>query len=385
MLMRYSLAWLQLTHEKIRFIIALAGITFADVLMFMQLGFRDALFDSAVRLHKSLEGDIFLLSSETDSIVEHRNFSLRHLYGLVAIKEVKAVTPIYTNVAGWKNPVKRNTRGILILGINPAHNPITFPGVGENLKAIKQQDVVLFDRLSRSEFGPITQQFQQGQTVKTEVANRRIKVGGLFAMGTSFGADGNLITSDVNFFRLFPERKKGEINIGVVQLEPGSHQDLVLQKIRKNFLGDDVIAFSKQELIDHEKNYWNTRTTIGFVFAFGTVIGFIVGTVIVYQILYTDVTDHLPEYATLKAMGYTDSYLLIVVFQEAIILACVGYLPGLSLSLFLYFNTAKATGLPIAMTLARGIQILILTVMMCCISGGIAVGKLRAADPADIF
>jgi putative ABC transport system permease protein len=383
--MKIPLAWRQLSYEKMRLLVAIAGITFADILMFMQLGFRDALFDSSVRLHKSLNGDIFLLNSKSETFTDPTHFSQRRLYELVGLPEVKNVAPIYLGFAIWKNPIKRNNRRILILGINPVRNLIDFPGVTENLDTIKQQDVAIFDQRSRAEFGPVKEEFMQGNTVRTEVANRRISIGGLFSMGTSFGADGNLITSDVNFFRLFPNQEKGLVNIGIVQLQPGVNIDNALEKIKNKLSSKDVIVLTKEQFINREKHYWKTRTTIGFVFAFGTVMGFIVGIVIVYQILYTDVNDHLPEYATLKAMGYTDLYLLAIVFQQALILAFIGYLPGFSVATFLYLNVSKATGLPLAMTVARAIQILIMTVIMCCISGAVAVGKLRAADPADIF
>ncbi len=383
--MKIPLSWLQLTHEKIRFIVALAGIGFADILMFMQLGFRDALFDSSVRLHKSFNGDIFLLSSQSDSIAFPKSFSHRRLYEALGVKGVKSISPVYIDSALWKNPVQRNNSDIFVFGFNPNHNILDLPSIQQNLNQIKQQDVVLFDQLSRVDFGPISEQFKQGKTVTTEVSGRRIKVGGLFSLGTSFTADGNIITSDVNFFRIFPNRQKGLIEIGIIKLEPGVDIDLIAKQLREKIAGEDVNFFSKEEFIKHEKKYWQGRTAIGFVFSLGTVMGFIVGTVIVYQILYTDVANHLPEYATLKAMGYTDMYFLIVVFQEAIILGCIGYIPGFSFALLLYLNAANATGLPIAMTISKAIMVLILTVVMCFISGGIAVGKLRAADPADIF
>ena len=383
--MKIPLSWLQLTHEKIRFVVALAGISFADILMFMQLGFQEALFNSAVRLHKSLHGDIFIISSQTDSIAFPTSFSNRRLYEVLGVNGVKSVSPVYMDFASWKNPVQRNNRRIFVIGINPKDKIFDLPNVGENQDKLKQQDVILFDRLSRVDFGPIAQEFERGKTIVTEVSGRRIKVGELFSLGTSFGADGNILTSDVNFFRLFPSREKGLIEIGVIQLEPKVNIDLVFKKIRKKLSGGDVNVFDKEGLIKHEINYWYARTAIGFVFTLGTIMGFIVGTVIVYQILYTDVADHLPEYATLKALGYTDFYLLTVVFQEAIILACIGYIPGASLAMVLYFNAARATGLPIAMTVSKAITVLILTAVMCCIAGGISVGKLRSADPADIF
>lgn len=383
--MKIPLSWRQLTHERIRFLVALAGITFADVLMFMQLGFRDALLNSSIRFHKSLQGDIFVIHSKSDTFVALKSFSQRRLYEVVGIEGVQQVTPTYVGFGFWKNPVKRNTRNVLIVGINPDHLIIDLPGLAQNFDKIKQQDTVLFDEKSRDEFGPIAEWFKEGKTVKTEISNREVTVKGLFELGTSFGADGNVITSDVNFWRIFSGRDRGLVDLGVIQLEPSANVDAVLETVRAKLDQGDVKVFSKSEFLEYEKHYWQTRTAIGFVFTLGTIMGFIVGIVIVYQILYTDVADHLPEYATLKAMGYTDRYLLWVVFQEAIILGVIGFLPGLGFSLVMYFNAARSTGLPIIMTVTRALTVLILTIVMCCLSGGVAVGKLRAADPADIF
>ncbi|HEY9609271.1 ABC transporter permease DevC, partial [Allocoleopsis sp.] len=207
---------------------------------------------------------------------------------------------------------------------------------------------------------------------------------GLFTLGVSFGADGNIVTSDINFLRLFPKRNRGVIDIGIIKLKEGADLESVISNLERE-LPKDIKILSKQEFIDFEKNYWETGTAIGFIFALGTGMGFLVGIVIVYQILYTDVTDHLPEYATLKAMGYKNSYLLIVVFQEALILSIFGYFPGVAVGMGLYALTKSATNLPMVMTLARAITVLILTLVMCTISGAIAVRKLQAADPADIF
>jgi len=404
-----------------RLFVALAGIGFADILMFMQLGFRDALFDSVVTLHKNLEGDVFLISPQSTAVIAMKSFPRRRLYQARGFEGVKSTTPVYMGFALWRNPERLRTRpnyskilagrenncilpnsqtspdsqqsptsdgcgtrSIMVLGFNPSDSILDLPGVTSNLNQIKIPDVVLFDDASRPEFGPIAQEFNQGKDVTTEAEGRRLKVVGLFTLGASFGADGNIVTSDLNFLRLFPRRDAGMIDIGIIKLKAGADLKVVLKNLKQG-LPDDVRVLSKEEFIAFEKNYWQTSTAIGFIFALGTGMGFIVGIVIVYQILYTDVTDHLPEYATLKAMGYKNSYLLIVVFQEAIILAILGYLPGLSLALALYNLTKGATNLPIVMSLARAVMVLILTIIMCCISGAIAVRKLQAADPADIF
>jgi len=153
----------------------------------------------------------------------------------------------------------------------------------------------------------------------------------------------------------------------------------------KKMMGSDLLVFSKDEFVEFERRYWAESTAIGFIFSLGTIMGFVVGIIIVYQILYTDVSDHLAEYATLKAMGYTDFYLLRVVFEEAITLAVLGYVPAFSLAVILYELTRNATLLPINMTPERAVFIFVLIVVMCFISGGIAVRRLRSADPADIF
>ncbi|MEQ9232593.1 ABC transporter permease DevC [Coleofasciculus sp. E2-BRE-01] len=382
--MKIPLAWLQLSREKIRLLVAIAGIGFADILMFMQLGFRDALFESNVTLHNKLKGDIFLISPQSTATIAMKSFPQRRLYQALGFEGVQSISPLYMDFGLWKNPQTRATRAIMVLGFNPANPVLELPDVNQNLNKIKIENGVLFDDTSRPEYGSIAQLFRQNEEVTTEVEERRIRVVGLFSLGASFAADGNIVTSDLNFLRIFPRRDKGLIDIGIVQLQPGANLKNVLTDMRQEF-PDDVTILSKQEFIDFEKNYWQTSTAIGFVFTLGTVMGFVVGTVIVYQILYTDVSDHLPEYATLKAMGYTHRYLLMVVFQEALILAILGYIPGMVIASGLYGLTKAATRLPMTITLTKTITILILTIIMCCVSGAIAVRKLKAADPADIF
>ncbi|ABD00026.1 putative ABC transport system permease protein [Thermostichus sp. MS-CIW-21] len=382
---RIPLAWLQLTREKIRLLVALAGIAFACILMFMQLGFQDSLLESAIRFHVALKGEIFLVSPQSNALIAMNTFSQRRLYQALGFEGVRAISPVYVGFALWKNPQTRRTRSIFVVGVDPSADLLELPELTpDKLEEIKKADVVLFDRRSRSEFGPIPEWFEAGREVFTEVGNRRVQVGGLFKMGATFGADGTILTSDLNFLRIFPQRERGLVDIGVVQLQPGVDPQPLVQQMRA-LLPEDVRVLSRAEFIDMEQSYWEEGTAIGFIFGLGVAMGFIVGIVIVYQILYTDVSDHLAEYATLKAMGYTDTYLLGVVFQEAILLAGLGYIPAFALAVLLYDLTANATLLPIAMTFNRAVLVLLLAVSMCFISGAIAVRRLRAADPADIF
>ena len=381
---RIPLAWRQLARQRVRLLVALAGISFAGLLMFMQMGFRDGLFDSIVTLHEAIAADVVLISPQSTALTSMRPFPQRRLYQSLSLPGVQSVSPLYIGLVNWKNPENRQPRSILTLGISPNEAAFDLPGLTENLNAIRIPDVVLFDRTSRSEFGPVAKQFEAGQSVVTEVGTRRIRVGGLFTMGATFGADGNIITSDLNFLQIFQQRRRDEIDVGLIRAEPGTDIPQLVQELQRS-LPPDVRVMSKQQFVEFERNYWATSTAIGFIFTFGTVIGFIVGGVIVYQILYSDVSDHLAEYATLKAMGYSDRYLLWVVFQEALILAALGYIPGVILSTGLYAITRNATMIPIGMTFDRASIVFILTLVMCLGSGLIAVRRLEAADPADIF
>jgi putative ABC transport system permease protein len=384
MLRKIPLAWLQLTRERTRLLVALAGIAFADILIFMQLGFQDSLYSSNVRFHVSLQGDIVLISNQSNSLISMKSFSQQRLVQALDLKEVESVNPIYLDFTSWKNPITGRPRTIFVIGANPEKNIFDIPGVPENRDKLSLPDVVLYDRASRVEFGPIAKNFDAGKLVNAEVRLRKIKVVGLFTLGASFGADGNIITSDINFLRIFNSRQRGLIELGLIKLKPGSNSTVVAQQLKK-YLTTDINVFTKQEYIDFERNFWASNTAIGFIFTLGAIMGFIVGIVIVYQILYTEVADHLSEYATLKAIGYTHNYLLIVILQESFLLAVLGYVPGFIVSLFLYQKAREATLLPVFMSTDRAVLVVILTILMCFVSGVIAVRKLQAADPADIF
>lgn len=380
-----TVAWLQLTHKKTRLVIALAGIAFAVILMFMQLGFSDGLYDSNVRVHTKLKGDIFLISPKTVALNTLKTFSQRRLYQAQSFEGVESVSSVYIDFGFWANPQNHTSRNIFIMGFNPEEDVLDLPDVQQNLEKIKIPDVVLFDRDSRPEFGPVAVEFDQGKTITTEVNNRRITIGALFKLGTSFAANGTLITSDLNFLRIFNnKRNKGLIDIGLIRLKPGVNTENLVENLRKE-LPQDVKVLSKQEFIQLEKGYWRSSTAIGFIFTVGTTMGFMVGAVIVYQILYSDVSEHLAEYATLRAMGFKSSFLFSLVFQEAIILSVLGYIPGFILCLGFYDMTRNATLLPIVMTFNRASIVIILTFLMCGISGAIAMRKVQSADPADIF
>jgi putative ABC transport system permease protein len=378
------LSWLQLRKERARLIVAIAGISFADVLMFLQMGFRGALFSSAVEFHNSLNGEIVMVSGRSRSLISLDRFTERRLYQAAGVTGVDSVSPIYLNALQWRNPENKEIWDIYAIGINPEHRVMNVPGVEANRQKLRAPDTVLFNLGSRKEFGVIAQRFEAGKSITTEINERQVQVEGLFKLSPTFGINAYLVMSDVNFLRMANFRQGGLIDVGVIKLKPDADVQAVLAELRSR-LPNDVKVMTREDYARAEVAFWNASTPVGYTFDLGVVIAFIVGAVIVYQILYSDVSDHLPEYATLKAMGFRDRYLLIVVFQESLILAALGFIPGTLISLGIYRITNMATMLPMAMDLGRIVFVFILTAIMSAFSAAIAVRKLQTADPADIF
>ncbi|MEA5565001.1 ABC transporter permease DevC [Anabaena sp. UHCC 0399] len=390
MILNIPLAWLQLAKQKVRFLVALAGIAFVVVLMFMQIGFQDALYESATQVHNNLQADLVLISAQYKSLTSNQSFPRWRLYQALSVDNVESVSPLYLQFAKLKNPIDGLKFPIYVLGFDPVKSIFQLPEIQDNLRLLQLPNVVFFDKASRPEFGPISQEFSQGNNVRVEIFNYnkligyKVKIGGLFSLGPSFGVDGNLIVSSSTFLRIFQDRSAQNIDIGLINLQPGTNLQEILRKLSDR-LPKDVKVITRKEFVALEKSYWTLRTPIGFVFNLMVGMSFIVGIIVVYQILYSNISNHLPEYATLKAMGFKNKYLLNVVFQQAIILATLGYIPGILISIILYDLAKDATKLPVIMSLNKAIVIFSFAVVMCLISGFLSTNKLRNVDPADIF
>tara|TARA_Y100001968_G_scaffold297513_1_gene306631 strand:+ start:26001 stop:27173 length:1173 start_codon:yes stop_codon:yes gene_type:complete len=381
---KIPLSWLLLTRQPLRLFVAIAGICFAGILMFMQLGFRDGLFDTSVTVHKLFDADLVLISPRSKSSISMSGFPRRRLIQAMAHKDVIGTTAVNWSFILWRNPKTLSTRSILALGFDPTDPLLKSNDFIYKAKSLKNPGRVLFDELSREEFGPISEWFKEGRLVETEVAGKRVRVTGLVSLGPSFGADGNLITSRETFLKLLPSNPTGSIEIGLIRIKTGSNSNQVSEALKLS-LPNDVKVLTRDQFIEMEKNYWRTSTSIGFIFTLGAAMGFVVGCVVVYQILYSDVSDHLAEYATLMAMGYKLKTLLGVVAREGILLAIFGYIPAYFSGQGLYLLVRSSTKLPVVMDLERASLVFVLILIMCMGSACIAMRRLSDADPAEIF
>jgi putative ABC transport system permease protein len=378
-----SMAWRQIAREKRRLAAAVAGISFAVILMLVQLGFEQALFKSIGLLYGRFNADLVLISPKYQNAGNAAYFTGTRLAQALATGDVEWTCPVFFADANWKNPEDHILRAIFVIAFEPRPGVIDLPEVNARMAELRLPKTVLFDALSRPEFGPIEQLLHKG-AVKAEISGMTALVGGVFHLGTSFAVDGNVIVSDLNLARIDPSRDMNLPSLGLIQVKAG-RDPLVVQRRLQGSLPNDVLVLTRDELMEREKEYWASNTPIGFVFRLGLLMGLIVGSVVVYQILYNDVSEHLAEYATLKAMGYTDRFLFGVVIKESLILSVLGFLPGVALSQVVYWIAYQATLLPLRMDPARVTAVYVLTAGMCIFSGALAMRRLRLADPAEIF
>ncbi len=383
-LLAVRLAWRQLWSEKARLASAIAGVMFACVLVFMQLGFRAALFDSATALIGAMRGDLFLMHPLTTASFRPEPMPRVRAYQALALPEVERAVPIYLAQATWRNPEDGTRRAIQLIGVDTDAGVLDFPGLAPILDRLKRADTIAFDARSRPEFGAVARLLEERGPFEVQVGNRDMEVVGLVEIGPSFGADGNIVLSDVNFRRVVKERQVTSIDLVAIRLRPGADVLATQQRLR-DLLPPDVMVLTQAQLNAHERAYWEEATPIGFIFTFGSLMGLVVGMVIVYQILFSDIAGHLKEYATLKAMGYSNFYLSQVVLGAALILAVTGFVPGLLVSALLYDLVGGATFLPLAMDVPRATTVFAMIFTMCAVAGLLAMRKLRDANPADMF
>ena len=373
------LAWRNLVANKQRLLRSAAGIGFAVLLMLMQLGFEQAFFDSALIVIRGLDGDLLIQSVHKYQFATRDPFPGTDLDIARKVPGVASARPLYADWFDffWKNPTDGKVFLVRAFGFDPDEPVFLFADVNANREKLKEPGTVLVDRQARRFLG------MNGGASEAEINGMKIKIVGGFALGPDFVSDGTVMMSDRTFASLLRGAAAG-VDVGVIKVRSGEDPTVVQQALRKA-LPDTMAVFTKPELIEFERKFQAAVSSAGPIFAMGTIVGFVVGMLISYQITYTDVADQLPQYATLKAIGYRTGYLLRVVLEQAAFNALAGWITAVLLSILLYRVIGKVALLTLHMTAKIVFVSLGLTLGMCLISAAIAVRRVATADPAEVF
>ena len=401
------LAWANLVHKRARTFIAAAGVAFAVILVFMELGLLGGVGRTATMLYDKLQFDLLITSSEYLDLSRAPEFPRARL-AQARVDGVEDVIPLSFGVAAWRAPRQESLFGapteaggqlsINIVAAPPDQLDKAFVvGKGGAFaseedavaagKRLKQLDTFLLDRRSKPDFGNLATLQSlppDGRGAEAvRVNGQRASVVGGFDLGTGFSWNGMLLTSEESYAK-YAMRPRDAVHFGLVQVKPGADPVAVQAQLRRT-LPPDVKVYTRAEINADERNYWLRLTSIGQFLIVVVVLAIVVGVIFVYQMMAADIRNMLPEYATVKALGYKPPYLTGVVLWQAVLLAVFGYVPGFVAALGLYYVASNYGGIPTAMTPEVAGSVLTLTCAMCLASGLLAVRKVHSADPADLF
>ena len=380
---RMPIGWLQLTHSKTRFAAALAGVAFANVLVFVQLGIMNSMATATLKPYGFFQADIMISASDSNAISEGGNVARQWLFQALADPEVARGTGLFLANVNWARQTK--TLGLTTYGIDPTVPEFLSPAMARKTATLQLPNAGILDMFSRGLPREEAAAIRPQSPISFEVTGKTLTLYDTFQGGGGFGGDGFMMVSDQTFLTLFPARLSTAPDHILLQVVPGADAKKVAERLRGLITDKTLRVRTYAQAAADDLAYQQTKRPTGIIFGFGVIIGILVGIVIVYQVLSTDVVDHLSEYATFKAMGYGQGFFLGIVFEEALILAVLGFVPGVLVATSLLIGMKAATTLPLAMTFEMAVMVFIGTLAACSISGAIATRRLAAADPADLF
>ena len=376
------LAWRNLLANKPRLLRSSGGIGFAVLLMLTQLGFERAFFNASLEVIRLLDGEIFLQRASKYRFATKDPFSARDLESARAVAGVASAWPLYADWhhVFWRNPANGKDYLVRVFAFDPDQPVLSLPALSANLADLNGLDTAIVDRRSRRFLG------MDPPPTAAELNGTKIKIIGSFALGPDFENDGTVVIGNRTFAKLMPGPRGGspDVELGVVKLIPGSDPTAVQRAIAAA-APKDLAVLTKAQLLELERRFQAEVSSAGPIFVMGTLVGFIVGMLISYQIIYTDLAEQQPQYATMKAMGYRTSYLIRVVLEQALLSALTGWIPASLIAILLFRILGEIALLPLHMTVELAVVSFLLTLGMCLISAVLAVRRVISADPAGVF
>jgi putative ABC transport system permease protein len=379
----------QALRKARRSVAAFVGITGGILLVLVQLGFQSALYESSVRLHHILKGDLIMAPVEFRSLVNAPWFRYDHLLAALANPAVASVAPLYIGQVPMRNVDNRYRDVIMGIGIDLNNPAVDLTAVGADIRDLAIPGNVLFDARSQPAFGDVMAKFRPTGRTDLEIAyngdvlQRKVTVIGTYALGGSIVFTGSMLASLDTLAGLSRE-PIDRLTIGTISLKPGADPEQVRADLATT-LSPDVKIFTKAAFVDYEIFYWKTEKPIGFLFDMGAIIGFLISAIYTYQVLYQIVDENLPQYALLKSMGYPRGFFIVLVIATAAILTLTAMPAAVLAGYIVYAICAKATMLDVQLTVLRVVSVAAVMQVLSLVSALIAIRRLNRADPATLL
>ena len=376
------LAWRNLVADKWRLVRASAGIAFAVLLMLVQLGFEQSFFVASLSAVTQLNGDLFVQNASKYRFGTRNPFAPKDLETIKSVAGVATAAPLYADWTDffWTSPIDNKPHLVRVFAFDPDAPPVfSIPGIADQQAQLKGDDTVLIDSRSRRFLG------MDGNVTEAKLNGETVHVVGKFRLGPDFMSDGTVVMSDRTFAGFWRTTPAGmPVEAAVIRLQQGQNPGEVRQRLAAALPGT-LKVLTKAELVQLESDFQAKLSSAAPIFWLGAMVGFVVGTLISYQIIYTELSDRLPQYATLKGIGYANGYLTGSVLRQALLTGLAGYVPAWLLCLAVYRVVGHIALLPLRMTWQLTLISLALTLGMCLLAGVIALRRVITADPAEIF
>jgi putative ABC transport system permease protein len=371
-----TLAYRNLFHDRMRLAVTLIGILFSVVLVAVQLGLYIGSSRDITALIDNAKGELWITAYGAKSFEDGGTLlSAKERHQALATPGVKSVAPVLSVFAEWRKPEGGSTRVVLV-GADVEDGGLSpFNLVAGSWEDIKAPGGIAVDTSYLGELGV------SGLGASAQIDTGRVRVRALTEGIRSFTQSPYAFTT-LDRARQLTGAPEQTTTFHLVKLKDGANVAAVKADLAPRVAPAEVLT--TDEMRDRSLTQWLFNTGAGAALIGGALLGTLVGTVIVAQTLYSSTKDHINEFATLRALGSSSSYIYKVILAQAAMSAGLGYLLGMAISL-LVVHMAKGTAMSIAMTPALAAGLLLLTIGMCAISAVSAIFKVTKIDPVTVF
>ena len=369
-------AFSNLAQHKIRLAVALVGTAVPILLLVLQLAFLQGARFEVTRLYQDFDFDLAMVPRTHQFLMSDGTLGRVRLSEAAAIAPIADTYGINISPGYWLDKATERRSTALLIGIDPNADFVSDPDIKAGLPLLNMVGTVLVDDYSSPDFGDIA------PGTEATVSERSVTVKGRYHLGLFFYADGSVIVRNSDF-PVFAKRDPGEISIGLMRLKPGSDARAVRSDLAKA-LPDDVRVLTRDQLIADEQGFFITTKPIGIMLWISMAIAFLVGAVILFQVLSTEMIARRKEFATFKAMGFHTGFIFGVGLLQAGFLSLGAFLPGLVAGAAILWVVETTTHLPANITSALVFDVLLSVLAMSGLAVYSVLRRIARADPAEL-
>ena len=366
-----------LTHNRSRFLVAVAGASVPILFLTLQMAFLSALQEKVTKLYNMFDFDIAIVSDGYQFLDSGSHFDKARLSEALAVPGVANSSGINIDSAHWINLANGRYSPVLVIGLNGLGQFLRDPAIREGFPRLTSDRDVLVDSFSSSELGSLA------TGTSALLGKQNVQIAGHFSLGLFFYGDGSVIVPNSNF-SLFSLSDPQKLSMGLVKISKGAD----LESVRRDLaaaLPQDVRVLTRQELMDSEETFFLTTKPIGIMFRISMLIAFVVGSVILLQVLSVEIVNRTREFATMKAMGFSPAFVLGIGLCEILGTALCAFLAALLVSAVILGGVERLVHMATAVSMVLAISVLGIVLAMCLTASVAVVRRIWQADAAELY